>query len=369
MALFKTMKTLKHIQVDIDSLKPAKYNPRIELTEEDAEYQKIKRSIKEFGYAAPIIVNKDLTVIGGHQRLNVMKELGYKSIEVAQVNLNKKQEKALNVALNKISGEWDEDKLSDLFEELKEDDYDISLTGFDEDDLIDAFEDVEEEPTENARMNTVKQYNLHIVDRYSLEGFYQMPVIQNDEYIPDHLIGFNYAKTSKDTGATIHFFVDDYQFERLWNTPEQYNEMLRKYECVLSPDFSLYMDMPIAMKIWNIYRSRLLGNYWQRQGMKVIPTISWAEPDTFQFCFDGIPEGSIVAISTIGVKQDSGAMKIWKDGMDEMIKRIHPEVILVYGGKVEYDYPRDTKILYFENAVTERMKEINSKENKNNDQL
>ena len=110
------------------------------------------------------------------------------------------------------------------------------------------------------------------------------------------------------------------------------------------------------MKVWNIYRSRLLGNYWQRNGITVIPTISWAEPETFQFCFDGIPKGSIVAVSTIGVKRAEESFKVWKDGMNEMIKRIEPSHIIVYGGKVEFDYPEDIEIKYFENEVTERMK-------------
>ena len=114
--------------------------------------------------------------------------------------------------------------------------------------------------------------------------------------------------------------------------------------------------MPMAMKIWNVYRSRLLGQYWQNKGIKVIPTISWAEKETFEFCFDGIPEKSIVAISTIGVKREDEAFTVWKDGVDAMIQKIKPETILVYGGQVEYDYPQEIKVIYFENKVTERMK-------------
>lgn len=108
-------KQLKHIVVNINDLKPAAYNPREELRPGDPEYENIKNSIKEFGYADAIVVNKDLTVIGGHQRLNVLKDLGYSDIEVAQVDLTKKQEKALNIALNKITGRWDDNKLTDLF--------------------------------------------------------------------------------------------------------------------------------------------------------------------------------------------------------------------------------------------------------------
>lgn len=182
-----------------------------------------------------------------------------------------------------------------------------------------------------------------------------MPIIKNDNYIPKELIGFNYAKTNKDKNVGIHFYLDDYQFERLWNKPEDYIDILKQYDCIFSPDFSLYMDMPIPMKIWNTYRSRQLGQYYQSQGIKVIPTLSWAEKETFQFCFEGIPEGSIVSISTIGVKKNKEALKIWKDGVDEFIKRIKPSTILIYGGKLDYDYG-NIKVIYYENKVTERMK-------------
>lgn len=87
----------------------------------------------------------------------------------------------------------------------------------------------------------------------------------------------------------------------------------------------------------------------------MIPTLSWAEEETFQFCFEGIPQGSIVSISTIGVKRNEEALKIWEQGVDELIKRIKPSTILIYGGKLDYDYG-DIEVIYYENEVTERMK-------------
>ena len=99
----------------------------------------------------------------------------------------------------------------------------------------------------------------------------------------------------------------------------------------------------------------MIGQYLQRQGVKVVPTISWAESDTFAFCFDGIPEGSIVTVSTIGVKRDEYALEIWKAGMDAMIDKIKPSMILMYGGELEYDYG-NIPVKYYENKVTERMK-------------
>ena len=121
----------------LSDLKAADYNPRKALTPEDSEYQKIKRSIEEFGYVDPIIINEDDTIIGGYQRCTVLKDLGYEEVDVVVVSLDKQREKALNIALNKITGEWDELKLKDLLLDLDLGDYDISLTGFESEELTD----------------------------------------------------------------------------------------------------------------------------------------------------------------------------------------------------------------------------------------
>lgn len=137
---------LKIEKRNLSDLKPAEYNPRKALTPDDAEYQKIKRSLDKFGYADPIIINKDGTIIGGHQRYNVLKDLGYTEVDVNVLDLNKDDEKALNIALNKITGEWDNLKLRDLLVELDLGDYDISVTGFDNQELDELIELTEFEP-------------------------------------------------------------------------------------------------------------------------------------------------------------------------------------------------------------------------------
>lgn len=106
--------------VEISQLKRAEYNPRKELTPADPEYQQLKKSIVEFGYVVPVVINSDMTVIGGHQGLTVLEDLGYKKIECSVQNLDKTHEKALNLALNKINGIWDNEKL-----EATEDDFDV----------------------------------------------------------------------------------------------------------------------------------------------------------------------------------------------------------------------------------------------------
>ncbi len=114
----------------LSDLHPAEYNPRVALAPEDEEYKRIKRSIETYGHVDPIIINSDGTIIGGHQRYNVLLDLGYDTAHVVIVDLDKNAEKALNVALNKISGEWDDEKLCDLLQDLDLSGYDFSLTGF-----------------------------------------------------------------------------------------------------------------------------------------------------------------------------------------------------------------------------------------------
>ena len=123
-------------------LLPADYNPRKDLKPGDAEYEKLKRSIEQFGYVEPVIWNR-LTgrVVGGHQRLKVLMDMGMSEVDCVVVELPEEKEKALNIALNKISGEWDKDKLALLITDLQGADFDVSLTGFDPAEIDDLFKD------------------------------------------------------------------------------------------------------------------------------------------------------------------------------------------------------------------------------------
>lgn len=182
---------------------------------------------------------------------------------------------------------------------------------------------------ENQRNRTIKNYNLDLYDVLEADGIYEMPIIKKEDYIPDKLVGFNYAKTSKEYDSAIHFYLDDYQFERLWNNPDKYIDLFKKYECIFTPDFSLYMDMPLSMKIWNTYRSRLLGQYYQKNG--------------------------IVSISTLGVKKNKDSLEYWKKGATEMIKQLKPSCILIYGEPIEFDF-KNIRVKYFNNNVIKNIR-------------
>ena len=123
-------KTAELKVLPVSVLKPAEYNPRKKLKKGDKEYEKIKNSIEEFGFADPLVVNADMTIIGGHQRLTVAIDLGYTEVPCAVVDVDKTREKALNIALNKITGAWDDQMLADLLSDLKAEDFDLGFTGF-----------------------------------------------------------------------------------------------------------------------------------------------------------------------------------------------------------------------------------------------
>lgn len=338
---------------NVADLKPYKNNPRLN----DGAVDAVAASIKEFGFKVPIVVDSDGVIVAGHTRLKAAKKLGLDSVPVIVADdLTPEQVKAFRLADNRVAelAQWDIGKLNIELDDIA--DIDMGDFGFDlatepeKPEDSDGWYGDERERTDNA-------YNLGIVDFTNMtDDFWQMPVIKNDGFIPDDLIGFNYAKTSKNKNAGIHFFVDDYQFERVWNKPDAYVDVLSEYECVLAPDFSLYLDMPMPTKIWNVYRSRQIGAYYQSLGLKVIPTMSWAEAATFEFCFRGVPRGSVVAVSTIGVKDDANALRIWRDGMTEMIRQIEPSTILVYGGELDFDYG-STEVRYYDNKVTRRLKD------------
>lgn len=354
-------------ELKLTEIKPYEKNPR--RNDESVKY--VAESIKQFGFRVPIVIDKDNVIVCGHTRYKAAKKLNYKTVPCIMADdLTDEQINAYRLADNKVSekSEWDNDLLISELEDLKFTEIDMGDFGFemdvdfeDNEDNFDLDFDLDEEK-ESHRLATDRAYNLQFNDISRTVGYYQIPVIKNDNYIPKDLISFNYAKSAKDKNIGIHFYVDDYQFERVWTSPEIYAGILQEFDCIVSPDFSLYLDMPIAMKIWNVYRSRLIGQIMQDYGIKVIPNVSWAEKETFQFCFDGIEQGSVVSISTIGVKRDPAATAIWRAGVTEMIKRIKPKAILVYGGKIEYDYPKDIDVIYFENKTTERMKNSKIKE-------
>lgn len=280
----------------IKELVPYDRNPR----HNDQAVDQVAASIKSFGFKVPIVIDKDNVIVAGHTRLKAAKKLKLKEVPcIVADDLSEDQIKAFRLADNKVSelADWDYDMLDAELEELV--DFNMEDFGFE-------FEDDEEDPDGyygDARERTYEQVNLHDVDLSRVTGKYDMPILKAEKHIPKDLISFNYVLNTDAFGKGVHFYIDDYQFERLWRDPHSYMERLKQFDCCLTPDFSLYTEMPVAMQIWNIYRSRLVGQIMQDYGIKVIPTLSWCRENSYDFCFDGIEPGGVVSVSTIGVKK------------------------------------------------------------------
>ena len=177
---------------------------------------------------------------------------------------------------------------------------------------------------------------------YAGAGVYDIPVLKPVKEINvDSWVSFNYAKSHKSPNKTgVHFFIDDYQFERVWKFPETYVNMLARFGVVCTPDFSPYADFPKAVQIFNHYKKHWCGAYWQEHGLTVIPTITWSSPETLEWAFDGEPVGGIVATSAVGMLRNEETKAWLLEGYAEMLEWLQPTKIL-WKGKVPQELAED----------------------------
>ena len=164
-------------------------------------------------------------------------------------------------------------------------------------------------------------------------GQFNIPIIKPTHYEGCHeFVGFNYAKGCKDKDDKgIHFFIDDYQFNRVWTNIDKYLPLFSKFKYIMSPDFSTYSNFPKAIQIYNHYRKHWIGAYLQQNGMSVIPSISWSDYESYKWCFDGEPVKSVVAVSSVGTQQGDDAKKLFLEGYREMVRKLNPAQIIFYG--------------------------------------
>lgn len=184
-------------------------------------------------------------------------------------------------------------------------------------------------------MTKYNQIKRILRNEYDSDNIWGIPIIKKID-VPDFnlkFISFSNTKSNdhKNLDKTIHFFLDDWKFEKVFNYPEKYVDCLAQYKYVLTPDFSMYTDMPIAILIYNTFKNRYCGAYWQTFGIAVIPTISWSTEESFSFCFAGIQKGSPVAISTLGCQK---VRTKFLEGFNKMMEIIEPSVVFCYGNPI-----------------------------------
>lgn len=320
----------------LSKLNLSEENPRQIKKSKFAELRKSLTDLPEMTEVREIVIDENNKVLAGHQRIRAMLANGQKTATVKRlIDWTDEAKRQFMVKDNTHAGEWDSDIIANQWDIQELNDWGAKVP-----------EVKERLYYGDEREKTFNQYHLHEIDYNELAGKWGMPIIKKCDYVPDSMISFNYVLSATEHKGAVHFFIDDYQFERLWNSPKKYMSKLALYDACLTPDFSLYLEMPLAMQIWNVYRSRMVGKIMADYGIRVIPTLQWAESNSFDFCFDGIEPGGTVAVSTIGVKRDDSASKIWYEGMAEAEKRLKPSHVLVYGGDIGYSF--GSKVTYFD---------------------
>jgi Vilmaviridae nuclease len=168
---------------------------------------------------------------------------------------------------------------------------------------------------------------------FSSRNPWGIPDLPPCSVIPDRLIPYTerYACDTAPPGSAVHFFLDDYRFETVWTKPERPLGRLRTVGAAITPDFSLWPAMPIAVQLWQVYRARWCGAWMAAHEITVIPAVSWAEAGSFRFAFTGIAPGTTVAVSAVGVNRSRPARALFAAGYTQMLTAIAPARVLFYG--------------------------------------
>ena len=319
---------MKIEMLKVKDLKPYKKNAK---KHPKKQIERIANSIEQFGMNDPIAIWKDNVVISGHGRLEAMKQLGYAEVPCIRLDhLTDEERKAYTLAHNKVAeSEWDYSILDDEINSITE--FDMGDFGFE---FIDTEKNKADTQKKVENILNIGKANFPGVGKYDIPQL--EPIHENEIGEIKEWLGFNYVLSdSEPEGKAVHFFIDDYQFTRIWNTPEKYMEKLARYEAVLTPDFSPYSDMPLATQIFNHYRKHWVGKLMQEYGVKVIPTIRASRDErSLDFYLDGEPKGGVVCISSMWTSDDD-AREYFKREYETMRKTLKPEKIYVYGNEVE----------------------------------
>ena len=207
-------------------------------------------------------------------------------------------------------------------------------------------------------------FRSFLVSEAQYGGKFELPAIKTSSLLPESVIPFSKAmnKSCKCFDSWIVFYEHDNGFERLWHNPKAYLSKLKKFKGIISPDFSLYRNMPLAMQIWNTYRGRALAAWLQRNGVEIIPNVRFNDERTYEFCFDGIEKFKTVALGTHGCIKRRIDKDYFKDGLAEMVKRLSPRTIIVYGSAPDdiFKKYRDMgiNIMPFESEFSKSRKQV-----------
>lgn len=206
-------------------------------------------------------------------------------------------------------------------------------------------------------------FHAFLVKDATYDNQLEIPRLKAETRKPDKLIVFSKAVHNTNYDAWVHFYEDDVEFERLWNRPNTYLPILKKFRGVISPDFSVYRDMPLVMQHWNIYRSRAIGFWLQKNGIPVIPNVRFGDNRTLELSCAGIDKHVVIAIGSHSCIKLLSERKYFADGLKYVVDKLEPTTIVVYGTAPNeiFDQYREMgiEILQFDSEFMQSRKAVN----------
>lgn len=190
-------------------------------------------------------------------------------------------------------------------------------------------------------------------------GKYKLPQLKPNHFIPENVVSFNERNiTPHPEEHWLDFFIDDPLFENFWTHPEVSFSVLRRYAGIITTDYSMMPEMLPGQLIWNCTRNRVMAYYLQSSGFNIIPVASWCGEDDFDWCFDGLPEDSSIAVSTNGCNTSPYSERIFLRGVEELQQRKKPWKLIVCGRKMNGMEKYDNILYYpsFSQRMQERIK-------------
>lgn len=178
---------------------------------------------------------------------------------------------------------------------------------------------------------------LYMNSTFPFDNDYELPEPAPQRFSADlcaHVswLPYNRRNIKRKAAVGVHFFLDDYRFDYLFQRYRQSVTTLFRFAFVCAPDFSLYANMPYPLQLWQVYRSRWLACYWASQGLHVIPTLQWGDESTYDFCFTGIPQGQVLAVSGLSPRFSGEETGRYLDGLERVQQTLSPSLLLVFGG-------------------------------------
>ena len=381
--------TLTVKRVKLADLKPHVRNPRHHPEPGSKEWDALKKSL-EADYFDPLIVNSGKThaelsnvLVSGHLRCKVMLADGYTHADAVIKDYDEARHVQVMLRANNQTGAWDEKILADILNGIGKDDLD--LTGFDAgeiDGMLKALEGDEPEGIINGESALPGALALKTDMAFPSKEIFGIPTFRTDmlascpepittwagpdatevsenyfyNVSTDSVRGLDFAKT------VVGFYTDDARFEQSWQQPDVFTGKIlnKKPIAVLSPNFSLWLEFPPAVKIWNTYRSRWVGRYFQEAGIRIIPDVNWADDLSFEYCFAGIPKNApCVSIQLQTGKDHAKELPLKRAGVAAAIDRLKPDSLLIYAGDnyeriIDGLIPQGLKLIVLKNRVQKR---------------